>query len=272
MTLALSIESIQKKLTTHSFGKQILLFDQIDSTNNEMQRQAQSGLSEGGVILAEAQSQGKGRLGRKWFSPPGVNLYLSVLLRPSGPNPSPLLSLLSAVAAAEGIETTTGLSPTLKWPNDLLVSTPSGERKIGGILLEFSQGTLPTSPPFLTVGIGINVNVRSNQFPSEITAGATSLYELLHEEVDRNLLAAMLLNQCEAWYTRFLSGEQEVIRSVWLQRSCTLGKKVRVVQRYQEVTGVAEGITSEGALIVKMETGENRVFSAADVVHLNGLE
>jgi BirA family biotin operon repressor/biotin-[acetyl-CoA-carboxylase] ligase len=267
---ALSVESIQRRLTTKILGKKILLFQEVDSTNSELMRRAKSGFPEGGTILAESQSQGKGRLGRVWVSPPGVNLYLSLLFRSKDPRTSALLSLLSAVAAAEAIEKV-GCSPKIKWPNDLIVFTPAGERKIAGILLELS-GPSPSgrASPFVVVGVGINVNIPVGEFPPEIASSATSLFEVLKKEVDRNMLAAEFLNRFEPWYTRLLLGEEDALRSAWIDRSATLGGRVRAVLPQQEIIGVAEGITLEGALMVRTEAGEVQVISSADVIHLRG--
>jgi BirA family biotin operon repressor/biotin-[acetyl-CoA-carboxylase] ligase len=266
----LSVEQIQRHLTTRIFGKRILLFPELDSTNSELVRQAKSGFPEGGAILAESQSHGKGRLGRVWVSPPGVNLYLSLLFRSKDPRTSALLSLLSAVAAAEAIERI-GCSTKIKWPNDLIVFTPAGERKIAGTLLELS-GPSPSrrASPFLIVGVGINVNVPVGEFPPEIASSASSLVEVLKKEVDRNLLAAELLNRFEPWYTRLLLGEEDALRSAWIDRSATLGGRVRVVLPHQEIIGLAEGITLEGALMVRTEAGDLQVISSADVIHLRG--
>ena len=260
----LSIASIQERLNTRLIGRKILLFPEIDSTNAELLRQAASGFPEGGVLLAESQRQGKGRLGRRWISPPGVNLYFSILLRPENSPFIPLVSLLSAVAASEGIEEASGLCPKIKWPNDLLLVTPAGERKTGGILLEI------TSPPsrVLAVGIGVNVNLRLEQLPSEVAEGATSLFQLLQQEVDRNQVAAELLNRFEAWYTCLLRGEAEAIRSAWTKRSCTIGRKVRAFRSRETITGVAEGITTEGALVLRGDDGSTQAILAADVIHL----
>jgi BirA family biotin operon repressor/biotin-[acetyl-CoA-carboxylase] ligase len=271
----LSIDAVQRQLRTRAFGKRILLFQEIDSTNSELLRQAEAGFPEGGVVLAEAQSRGKGRLGRKWISPSGTNLYLSLLLRPSDPYLSPFLSLLSAVAAAEAIEATTGISPLIKWPNDLLIPTPAGERKLGGILLELSSPATDPSLHLLIVGIGINVNLPQKEFPPEIASEAVSLCELVRQPVDRNRLAAELLNRMEAWYTRLRSGgpkEREEIRLAWIKRSGTLGRRVRIVRPQQTLIGTAEGITPEGALILRLESGETETFAAADVVHLRPTE
>jgi len=267
---ALSIPSIQQKLKTRTFGRTMLLFPEIDSTNEEALRRADSALPEGAAILAEGQMQGKGRLGRSWFTPAGVNLALSILLRPQESPPIGMISLLTALAAAEAIEALTGLLPRIKWPNDLLLPTPYGEKKTGGILLE--GRSLLDAARVIVVGAGINVNLRTGQLPAKVAEGATSLFQILHKEVDRNDLTAELLNRLEAWYTRLLLGEQEAVRSAWMKRCSTLGRRVRAFRSREAITGVAEGITPEGALILRADTGSIESILAADIVHLRDAE
>src|SRR6185369_17974712 len=141
------------------------------STNADAFRLAEEGAAEGTVVLADTQSGGKGRLGRIWSSPPGVNLYCSVILRPSvKPYEAPQLTFLSAVAVARAIEQATGLKPEIKWPNDVLI----GGRKVAGLLNEMSAETDRIN--FVILGLGVNLNMTTAQFPHDLRHPATSLF------------------------------------------------------------------------------------------------
>src|SRR5262249_21329770 len=144
-------------------GKKIHYFPDLDSTNRVAYKLAADGAAEGEVVLAETQTRGKGRLGRSWFSPPGLNLYLSVILRPKlAPSDAPLLTLVSAVALADTVQRFLGMSPAIKWPNDILV----GGKKLAGILTESSVDSQRLH--FVVVGIGVNLNMPASMLPEDI--------------------------------------------------------------------------------------------------------
>ena len=160
----LSLDAIYSTLATHSFGRRIELRDQVGSTNREAVALAQAGAEQGTVVVAESQTEGRGRLSRQWFSPPDINLYCSIIIRKPANNDRlaewlSWLPLMTALAAAESIESVASVSVSVKWPNDLLL----GERKVGGILCE--SGTDAGSKPFQVIGIGFNLNGERNDFP-----------------------------------------------------------------------------------------------------------
>ena len=166
----LSPAEVRPFLRTRWIGKTIHYFRTVDSTNAQAYQLALRGAGEGEIVVAESQEKGRGRLGRRWFSPPFRNLYLSVILRPKiPPHQAPLITLMAAVATAEAIEKTSGLHPMMKWPNDLLMKG----RKLAGLLNEIHSET--DRVHFVILGIGVNLNTDERAFSKEIRDIATSL-------------------------------------------------------------------------------------------------
>ncbi len=188
---------IQAGLGTKQIGKRIHILSQAASTNEVAFHLALKGAEEGVVVLAESQTKGKGRIGRSWESPAGVNIYLSIILRPRiVPGKTPLITLMAAVACAEAIEEVAGLLPGIKWPNDLLLEG----KKLGGILTEADMELDRIN--FVVVGIGINVNMTRTSFPASIKETATSLRQALGGEISRIALIKSILRYTEQWYNR----------------------------------------------------------------------
>ncbi len=263
--MALDLEKIEKHCRSHTkvreWVREIMLFDRVDSTNRIALEMASQGLPGGIVILAEAQEKGKGRLGREWFSPEGMNLYFSILLRPYQPvRDFPLYSLATSVALIEAIQRTTGLAVQIKWPNDIVLD----EKKLAGILLE-SEVRGEQAPP-LVVGVGVNVNIGLTDFPPELQKTATSLQIALGKTVDRTGLLIELFNQLVEQY-RLLDEKVPLIQAV--RRHCqTLGRRVRVQTARQEFEGWAEDLQEDGALLIRMGDGNQRRILVGDVTHL----
>jgi BirA family biotin operon repressor/biotin-[acetyl-CoA-carboxylase] ligase len=251
---------IQAGMGTEQFGKKIHAFLNVDSTNTIAFRLALNSAHEGEVVVAESQAAGKGRVGRRWESPPGVNCYLSIILRPSfPPNKMPLITLMTAVACAEAIKEVTGLLPPIKWPNDLLVDG----KKLGGILTEADMEMDRIN--FVVVGIGINVNMPRSSLPPSIRDTATSLQEVLGREVSRIALIQALLRKFELWYKRFKEGRGEEIKRRWEELSQVWGKEVEVDFMGEQVRGKALTIDADGALLVQEDGGEVKRIVAGDV-------
>ena len=201
-------------------GREILVFEETDSTNDLAARAGQDGVPEGLAIFAESQRAGRGRLGRKWVSPPGRNLLCSVLLRPAAVPIErwPELTFCAALAVAETAECFTGLPARIKWPNDVLLDG----RKVAGILLECHHGQ---APGFVVVGIGLNVLQKEEDFPPELRDRAGSLSMLRTEEKDssglgRREVAACLLDRLEVHYAQW-PGHFEQISGGCSERGCT---------------------------------------------------
>jgi BirA family biotin operon repressor/biotin-[acetyl-CoA-carboxylase] ligase len=255
---------IQAGLGTEQLGKKVHAFPNVDSTNTVAFRLAMNGAQEGEVVVVESQAAGKGRMGRRWESPPGVNIYLSIILRPPfPPNKMPLITLMTAVACAESIEEVTGVLPSIKWPNDLLI----GEKKLGGILTEADLELDRIN--FVVVGIGINVNMPRSAFPPSIRDTATSLQEALGKQVSRVTLIQALFRRFELWYKRFKEDRGEEIRRRWEELSQIRGKEVAMAFMGEMVQGMALEIDADGALLVQEAGGAVKRIVAGDV-HVRG--
>lgn len=197
----------------------------VDSTQNAAARAAAAGAPHGSVFWAEAQSAGRGRQGHGWFSPPGENLCLSVLLRPAAPVAHWLpLTLAAGLAVAGAVTAAAGARPDIRWPNDLLL----GERKFAGILAETAtSGAMPPAPAGVILGIGINVN--QTAFPPDLAPLATSLRLFLGRRVDREALAAEILQQLRWRYDQWAEGgAAPVLAAFEPMSSYARGRRVRV--------------------------------------------
>ena len=247
---------LRRALEGNGFLKESLFFQEIDSTNLEVKRRAEAGAEAPLLVAADTQTAGRGRRGRNWISPPGTDIYMSLLLRPAiRPEHASMLTIVAALAVACGIREETGLEAGIKWPNDAVVDG----KKICGILTEMSTDMEEIS--YVVPGIGINVN--SDSFPPEIAATATSLKLCLGRTVNRaGVIAAVI--RCFAEYyeiflrTEDLSGLKELYESMLVNR----GREVLVLDPKGEYRGTARGITSSGELLVVREDGtEAKVLS-----------
>lgn len=252
-------EEIQSGLQTTIIGGEIIYFAETDSTNHRAALLAEAGAKDGTVVVAEAQSAGKGRLGRRWTSPAGVNLYLSIILRPAiAPRAAPLLTFLSSLATARTIELESGLRPTVKWPNDVLLNGC----KVAGLLNEMNAETERVN--YVILGIGINLNMTQEQFPVDLRYPATSLALALQRPVDRVRFCRRLLGEIDLLYRHYPAG-QEAILDGWLAYFDLLGKKVIVADPSPGIVGVVTGIAADGALLLKLENGASERILAGDV-------
>jgi BirA family transcriptional regulator, biotin operon repressor / biotin---[acetyl-CoA-carboxylase] ligase len=228
-------------------------FPTIGSTNDH----ARSLGTEGAVVVADAQTAGRGRRGHAWFSPPGSGLYVSVVLTPGrarvdARRATSLVTLMAGVALAEGIDRATGLEVALKWPNDLFVS----RRKLGGILAE-SAGTA-ASIDAVTVGYGINV--AASAFPDELSDRATSLESELGRQIDRAPLLAETLAALAQRYDDLLAGRFDAILDGWRRRApASRGAAVSWTTPQGVVSGQTAGIDSDGALLVRRGDAIERI-------------
>ncbi len=239
--------ALTSQLSTRFLGRPLRFFDSIDSTNTYASCLARDGAAEGTAVIADTQTGGKGRLGRRWVSPPRVNLYLSVILRPSKSAASaPQLSLLAAVAVAETIAQHIQLSPAIKWPNDVLVSG----KKVCGILTEMQ--TKARGLQAVILGIGVNINAPLSAFPEELQEKATSLLVVNGRLIDRVAFTAHLLTRLEKLYVLWLEEGFPVVRSAWEGYATDfLGKPVMIAAPDGTISGTALGIDEDGALLVQ---------------------
>jgi BirA family transcriptional regulator, biotin operon repressor / biotin---[acetyl-CoA-carboxylase] ligase len=251
-------------LRTETFGKVIHYYDETGSTNSVLSRLAENGASEGTTVIADKQTSGRGRLGRKWISPPGMNLYMSILFRPSIASwESPLLTFIASIALAETIKKTGIPKTEIKWPNDVQING----RKVAGVLTELSVKWDRVG--FVVVGIGVNINMSREQMKREMgetAKSATSIKENSGEDVDRAKFTVDLLLEIESWYESFKRrGKPHIIRE-WMERWGGRNRRVRVATEKGEVTeGIATGIDGEGHLLVKKDDESTVEIVTGDV-------
>lgn len=240
-------------------GREIHFFEIVSSTNTIALELAEKA-PEGTVFLADCQEKGRGRLGRTWISPSGVNIYMSIILRPQiRPKDSSLITIMSAVACAIALRNVTGFNVTTKWPNDLMIDN----KKVGGILTE-----LKTKQQKITsaiVGIGINVNIDVHEFPEDMKQRATSLKNESGVSHPREPIVAEILNEMDRWYKTMTPLEKESIVQAWKSLTSTLGKKVVVVTPHETLTGTAESIDIDGMLILRLPSGKLKRINSGDL-------
>lgn len=254
--------ALRRGLATRDFGRPLHFHPSVDSTNVLAAELARDGAAHGTAVIADAQRRGKGRLGRRWVSPPGVNLYLSVILRPAKPAAdAPQLSLLAAVGVARTIAGQTDLVPVIKWPNDVQVSG----KKVCGVLTEMqAEGPRLRS---VVVGIGVNLNAPRSAFPPELHETAASLRLLAGRPLDRAAFTLCLLAHLEklsaVWVEEGFSGVAEEWEGF---ASPLLGRPMTVSASGGTVTGIARGLDRDGALLLETEAGRPpRRIVAGDV-------
>ncbi len=244
---------INRHLKTKTFGRVIRFYREVESTNDVAFDLAKKDAKEGTVVIADAQTKGRGRLQRKWISPPGVNLYMSVIFRPSiSSKDATILTLVSAIALYEAVNSY-GIKCQIKWPNDLLVN----RRKVAGVLTEMEPDG--DRVQFVLVGLGINLNMtRSmmNDLMGEVSEIATSVMEESGHEVDRSEFAANVINLLETWYEVFNSKGKPAVISEWKKRWGDLDKRVRVRINRNLIEGVAYDLDDDGFLLLRKDNGE----------------
>ncbi len=240
-------------------GRDIQVFQETNSTNDVIEKMARDGVPEGVVVFAESQTKGRGRLGRKWISPAGQGLWFSVLLRPQlPPGSATQLTIAAATAVARAIRVETGLTPQIKWPNDVLINS----RKVVGILTELSAEL--DQVRYVIIGIGVDVNIET--FPPELAESATSLAEEAGKSFIRAEIAAAILRELDADYARITRGEFAALAEEWEQQCITLGCRVQIHIGDRKLAGRAESLDSDGALLLRTEYGRLERIVGGDVV------
>ena len=251
----LSAEAIQRGLGTHVIGQRVLYLAEAPSTMAVARREAQAGAPNGTVVVADAQTAGRGRFARVWVSPPGVNLYLSVLLRPRL-HQLRQTNMAATLAVVRAIHATTGLQPTVKWPNDVHLDG----RKTCGILMDskIEDGGVR----YAIVGIGLNVNFDPTPYP-EIAATATSLMQQAGRPLPRLLVLQTLLRELDGLYADL--GRGESVWQEWRGLLETLGRRVQVRWGDQVEEGLAAEVDQEGDLVLERPDGTRVVLPAGEV-------
>jgi len=229
------------------------------STNDRLKQRARARAAEWTVVLADAQTAGRGRQGRRWSSPPG-NLYLSVLLRPAPPGARwSVLPLAAGLAVAEALAAE-GLEARLKWPNDVMV----GERKVGGILAEATSGA--DGLESVVLGVGINLALRPPDLPPDVAASVTCAAEELARAVDRVVIAAAVLVRLTVWYHALAREGPQVVQAAWRARAVPWwGRAVEAQSGGRRLRGIARDLDEGGALILELEDGTRAVLHSGEV-------
>jgi len=235
-------------------ASRVLWFEQVGSTNDRALNWAEHGGEEGCLVLADAQSAGRGRLGRVWASPAGAGIYVSAVLRPAA-RAVGLLTMAAGLAVSEGIAAATGLDTQVKWPNDVCVSgrTP---RKLAGILAEAGSA----GERVLHVVLGIGINVMPAAYPPEVEARATSLEGELGRAVPRGAVLAECLAALWRRYTMLGTPDESLVLADWRRRAAaTFGRRVEWDAPAGTRTGTARDVDASGALVVAAEDGVVRL-------------
>ncbi len=249
----ISAEQIRNWL---SEDRELVVYDEIDSTNNAAKQWAREGAPDGSAVIALRQTAGKGRLGRSFYSPNATGIYLTVILRPTlSVEQSTLVTSAAAVATARAIERVTGISVKIKWVNDLYL----GGKKLCGILAE--SALLPGGKlDYLVVGIGVNVSTDS--FPPELSEIATSLAAAGGGEIDCNHLIAAILEEFEQVCAQL---ETREYLEEYKARSCVLGKPVQLVRGEELQEAFALDIDRDAHLVVRLPDGDVRTVSSGEI-------
>jgi len=256
----LSEERLAAVMTGRNLGFPVRYFPEIDSTNLQAWRLAGEGAPEGTAVVADTQIRGRGRLNRSWISPPGANIYASVVLRPRiEPAAAPQLTLTAGVAVAELLSGRIPDGVKIKWPNDILIAG----KKVCGILTEMKSTAAAVD--FVILGIGINVNMNREDFEPSLQDTATSLKIAAGASFDRLKVISALFSCLEKWYRVFLDRGFQGVREAWLRHADIVGRPIRTVFKEDAQTGVVTGIDTDGTLLMKDTEGIVRRVIAGDV-------
>ncbi|MBI2486979.1 MAG: biotin--[acetyl-CoA-carboxylase] ligase [Deltaproteobacteria bacterium] len=258
-------ESIKKLLKKETMEKTIYLFEEVGSTNDVAFELARNGVSDGTIVIADSQTKGRGRLQRKWISPSGLNLYISVIFRPTIQiKDTPLFTLITSIALAETIKNN-GAEPSIRWPNDILID----RKKAAGVLTEMQPRGERVD--FVVVGIGVNLNMTREIMEremEEIAETATSIREATGYEIDRSKFTAELINELQIWYQKFQKEGRNRIIQEWTERWGAINRRVQVKFDENAVEGIASGIDENGYLVLKKDDGTYETIVAGDVILL----
>lgn len=256
---ALDTAALEVLLAGSRLGHPLIYLPAVESTSTEAMRLAREGAPDGLLVTTDDQTRGRGRMGRVWHALPGELLALSLVLRPNFP--PHVLIMAVALSVAAGIERATGLRPGIKWPNDVLI----GGRKVCGILIEASGDVT-------VVGIGINVTGSLAEHP-ELAARATTLAEQVGRPIAREAVAAAVIRALDREYRQLRDGGEAArvaVRATWLERLVTIGQRVSIQQGERTITGIAEGVDDDGALLVRQDDGRAHTILWGDVEAIGG--
>lgn len=271
MSEALDLSKFESQLKTSWLGRapgwRNELWESLGSTNTRAAELAAEGAPEGVIVLARHQMAGRGRLGRTWVSPVDAGLYMSLILRPQQPQSQiPLLTIAAGVAVADAIRSVCDLKVGLKWVNDIIYE----RRKIGGILAEMPALSRATDaakqlPQAVIVGIGININLKPEDIPEELTNRIDSLAHIKNEDVDPNKVAAAIAGAFEDTSKLLNPSTSQQLTNRWRDLSITIGQMIVTENSERKLEGKAVDITDSGALIVELSDGSRMTLHAGEI-------
>ncbi len=252
---------IRHSVQSLHFIRRLVYRSSVESTNTLANSLAREGSDEWTVVVADAQEHGRGRQGRVWHSPPGVNVYTSIIVKPViAYDDIPAISLLAGMVVAIVLEHVSGIVAELKWPNDVMIAG----KKISGILLELGNGD--PGRPYLVVGIGINVNSEPGEYPGQLSGSATSMKTLTGTTYDRAGLLNYLYREFHEWYTYYCSHQGFMsIKEHYMQRFTMINKRVQIQSGAERMSGFVEDIDASGRLVLRDDRGETTTIKSGDV-------
>lgn len=255
----LSRHELESRLSEGVMGRKVVYYEETDSTNIAARQLDEHDGLHGTLVVAERQTAGKGRRGHSWESPQGQGIWMSLVLRPDIlPVKASMLTLVMALAVAQGIEKVTGIQTQIKWPNDIVAEG----KKLCGILTEMS--TEMEYIQRVVIGVGINVNIK--EFPEEIAATASSLYLLTGKTWGRAVLIQEVMKSFEKWYNVFMESQDlSGLVQEYEERLVNRGNQVKIIREEADYTGVAKGITPLGELIVERADGSLEYVLSGEV-------
>ena len=255
----ITAEQVESAAGTRWAAGTVVYYPEADSTNVRLRHLAEEGAPHGLLAVADRQTAGRGRRGRVWESPGGSCIYMSLLLRPDiAPEKAPMLTLVMACSAAEGLRDCADADIRIKWPNDVI----AGEKKLAGILTEMSSQTDRIN--HVIIGTGINVNIKS--FPEELEKTATSLYLETGREVKRAAVIGAVMRRFEENYDIFMETEDmSGLMEKYGNLLINTGREVRILKPDSQYRAVAGGINRKGELLVRREDGAVEAVCAGEV-------
>ena len=255
----LSEQGIRKYLELVCLGLELDVMDVAGSTNTLLREKANAGAPEGRVIMANAQTEGRGRRGRNFYSPADTGIYMSLLLRPKGYSPGQAVKFttMAAVAACEAIEKVSGRQAWIKWVNDIYMDG----KKVSGILTEASFSLENNALDYIVVGIGINAYPPGDGFPSGLQEIAGAVFHERHND-GKNHLAAEFLNRFMACY---YAGETTEYVKKYRERSLVIGKEIDVLSPTGRRRAVALDVDEDCQLMVRYEDGSAETLSSGEI-------
>lgn len=260
-SISLSETNILAGIATEQLGHHLFFHDSLPSTQKEAHHLAEDCAEDGTLVVADEQTNGRGRLGRGWHSPSGTGIWMSLILRPDMPlRHTPQLTLLTSVAVVRAIRKETGIECGIKWPNDILYDG----KKLVGILTELQAEAAHVKA--IIIGMGLNVNTVPNDFPEELRSVATSIKSITGQDQDRAVLIQTILKEFETLYRTYLDEGFPMIKLLWESYAISLGRMIyaRTVTG-DVIKGFAKGIDEDGVLLLEDDIGDIHHIYSADI-------